>query len=220
MSERMRLPKALSASDLKRKVVQLLPFEGEWEAAFGTPERRGTWLIFGESGSGKTEFVLQLAKELSRWGKVALNSREQGVSLSMLRAMERNKMEEVGKRFCLLNEDMDTLSERLTRKQSPDFVIIDSLQYTGLNYREYIAFKDRHPDKLFVFVSHAEGKHPEGRTARKVQYDAEVKILVEGYRAYCKGRFVPSPGTYYTIWAEGAARVWLDQTDTKTEQPN
>ena len=30
-----------------------LPFEGEWYDAFGTPESRGVWIVWGKSGSGE-----------------------------------------------------------------------------------------------------------------------------------------------------------------------
>lgn len=41
-------------------------------------------------------------------------------------------------------------------------MIIDSFQYSGLNYKTYKEFKERHPKKLFIFISHAEGL-PSGR---------------------------------------------------------
>ena len=47
---------------------------------------------------------------------------------------------------------MEELDERLSKRKSPDFVIIDSFQYTQLDYRQYIAFKERHPDKMLVFM--------------------------------------------------------------------
>lgn len=52
-----------------------LPFEGVWHDAFGTPERRGVWFVWGNSGNGKTSFVMQLCKYLCRFGRVAYNGR-------------------------------------------------------------------------------------------------------------------------------------------------
>ena len=52
---------------------------------------------------------------------------------------------------------MEQLEERLRRRGSPGIVIIDSFQYSGLNYKTYKEFKERHPKKLFIFISHAEG---------------------------------------------------------------
>ena len=39
-----------------------LDFKGEWYDAFGTPERKGVWLIWGNSANGKTSFALKLCK--------------------------------------------------------------------------------------------------------------------------------------------------------------
>ena len=205
-----RLPRALSPQDLFRMNIKTIGWGGEWKKVLGDPARTGVWILWGDSGSGKTSFALQLAKELTKYGKVAYNSLEQGASLSMREALERHELGSVRRgSFLLLSEDLETLSKRLSKRQSPDFVIIDSLQYTGLDYRGYKRFKEAHPNKLIIFVSHAEGIQPEGRTAKKVTYDAEMKIFVEGYRAISKGRFVSEIGAFYTVWEEGATKYWL-----------
>lgn len=206
-----RLPRALSPSELLKTKIKTLPLEGIWQEALGQPARHGVWIIWGNSGSGKTSFALQLARELTRYGRVAYNSLEQGASLSMQEAIRRHELGKTRRgSFHLVSEDLETLSLRLGRRQSPDFVIIDSLQYTGLDYRTYKTFKERHKDKLIIFVSHADGIKPEGRTASKVMYDAEMKIFVEGYRALSKGRFISEKGAYYTVWDEGASLYWLN----------
>ena len=75
---------------------------------------------------------------------------------------------------------------------------------------DYKEFKERHPKKLFIFISHAEGSHPAGRSARKVEYDADVKIMVSCFKAWCKSRFMERPGEPYVIWEEGAAKTLKD----------
>lgn len=85
--------------------------------------------------------------------------------------------------------------------------MIDSFQYTQMSYKEYISFKEAHRDKLLIFVSHADGKNPDGRSAKKVMYDASLKVYVEGFRAISKGRFFGSVG-HYTVWSEGEQRYW------------
>lgn len=217
-AEKTRLPKALSPLDVLRKKYDTLPLEGAWQEALGKPESRGVWFIWGSSGSGKTSFAMQLAKELTKYGKVAYNSLEQGSSLSVAEAFKRHDFLSIERgRFILLKESIATLSERLSKRKSPDIVIIDSLQYTRLNYKTYIAFKEAHPDKLIIFVSHAKGVNPRGETAVSIQYDAEMKIYCEGYRATCKGRFNSETGAAYVIWEEGAARYTL-QSDNKTNK--
>jgi hypothetical protein len=195
-----------------------MKFRGAWYDAFGYPERRGVWFIWGKSANGKTSFVMQLCKELAKWGKVAYNSLEEADSLTLCNTIERYGMAALtGNEFIILPaEPMSKLSERLEKKRSPDIVVIDSLQYTQMSYRDYIDFKERHADKLLIFISHADGNHPAGRAARSVMYDASLKIWVEGFRAISKGRYI-GPLGYYTIWEEGAAKYWKKETEEEQE---
>ena len=189
--------------------IPSFPFEGAWEKAFGHPDRTGTWIIWGNSGNGKSSFVMQLAKYLCRFARVAYDSLEESTGLSLKNSLIRHRMEEVNRRFVILDrESMEELSDRLSKRRSPEIVIIDSFQYSGLTYDTYKAMKEKHSNKLLIFISHAEGMNPEGRAAKKVAYDADVKIFVQGFRAMCKGRFITAPGNYYTIWEEGAAKYW------------
>lgn len=187
---------------------ETLPLEGVWYDAFGTPERKGVWFIWGNSGNGKTSFVMQLCKELAGFGRVAYNSMEEGACLTMQNTLRRFGMDEVNRRFLLLdNESMEELSLRIKRRKSPDFVVIDSFQYTQMNYKEYVKFKEAHRNKLLIFISHAAGTLPAGRPAKSVMFDATLKIYVEGYRAISKGRFI-GPVGHFDIWPERAQEYW------------
>ena len=204
--------RAYSVSEALAKKNTPLPFEGVWAKSFGKPSRTGVWIIWGESANGKSSFAMQLAKELTKYGKVAYNSLEESLSLSFQKNMQRCRMEEAGGRFLILDrEPIAELGIRLKKQRSPDFIIIDSLQYTGLNYKEYKRLKEQHPSKLFIFISHADGDKPKGATAMSIQYDADMKIMVRGYRAICKGRFIPEAGNHYTIWADAEAKYWLGE---------
>ena len=97
-------------------------------------------------------------------------------------------------------------------------MIIESFEYSGLTYPAYKELKEKHPRKLFIFISHAEGMHPAGRTARKVEYDADVKIMVSGFKAWCKSRFMEQPGEPYVIWEEGAAKTWMEDGEKEYAQ--
>ena len=44
--------------------------------------------------------------------------------------------------------------------------------------------------------------------------DATLKVWVEGYTAFSKGRFIGDTGKY-TIWAEGADRYWGNNNNLK-----
>lgn len=203
----MRIKRALTVSDLKAYRATTIDFEGEWLQSIGRPELTGSWIIWGNPANGKTRFALQLAKYLAGFCKVAYNSLEEGLSLSMKEAVMSMGMADVSRHFVLLDkEPVSELSARLRRRKSPDVIIIDSLQYTGLSYADYKRLRDEFRTKLFVFVSHAEGREPKGNVAKSVRYDAFVKILVEGYKAFPQSRY--GGNSEYVIWDKGAREYW------------
>lgn len=205
------MKRAVSVDELYKKKYIDLPLQGEWRQLLGAPERSGSWIIWGESFNGKSSFCMKLAKELCKYGRVNYNSMEEGARKSMQKTAKRNHMREVSGRFQITSESIEDMRERLSRRRSPDINFIDSLQYSDLNKKSYKKLKEEFPDKLFVFVSHAEGKLPLGRFANFVRYDADVKILVEGYKAFSMSRLAeggkPEP---YIIWRQGASEYWIE----------
>jgi len=105
-------------------------------------------------------------------------------------------------------EPINELKIRLRKPKSPQFVIIDSLQYSGLNAMQYKLLQSQFSNKLFIIVSHAEGKQPAGRSARTIHYDANVKIWIEGFKAFPKSRY--GGGSEFVIWNEKAEQIWLN----------
>lgn len=212
------MARALSVYQVLSEKKNLVEFDGEWQASIGNPELSGSWIVWGQSSNGKTSFCMMLAKYLCKFGKVLYNSLEEGASRTMQIALERAGMKDVARRFIILEaEPMDDFRLRLSKKKSPSIILIDSIQYTGMTYAEYKALKRSFPNKLFIFISHAEGNLPEGRLANKIRYDANVKIKIEGYRAIINSRFSENAtGNYITVWEEGAARYWGE----KNNNPN
>jgi hypothetical protein len=201
--------RAISVDELERKKFTELNFEGEWKDLLGVPEANGCWIIWGHSGHGKSRFCMQLAKELTKFGRVAYNTLEEGARKSMQKNIIDCQMKDVANRFVILNrEPISELKVRLRARKHPNFVFIDSFQYTHLTYKQYIELKEEFPDVLFIMVSHAEGKLPEGKPANRVRYDADVKIRVEGFKAFSGSR--TGGGTPYVIWEQGAANYWID----------
>jgi len=201
--------RAYSITELLNMKKKVFEFENEWKDAFGTPEVRGIWFVYGNSSSGKTRFILQLAKYISQFEKVIYNSLEEEFEATLQNALIAVKMDEVATRVRFVHEPIAALSERLSQKHSPGVVIIDSFQYSGLNYKSYRELKEKHRNKLIILISHADGKSPAGRAAKSVMYDASLKVWVEGYKAISKGRYIGETGEY-TIWYEGAKKYWGD----------
>jgi hypothetical protein len=199
-----KLNRAYSPSNIIQKKFKVLEFDGKWEQLIGKPELNGHWIVWGNSGNGKTDFIVKLAKYLCNFSKVVFNPLEEGVSESIKQALIRNHMEQEEGKFMVLNkEPFEILKERLKRRKAPKVAIIDSFQYTELSKKEFRKLDDEFPQTLFVWVSHAEGKNPEGRPAKALRYHANVKIYVEGFKASCQSRY--GGGDPLIIWRERAA---------------
>jgi hypothetical protein len=206
------MKRAYNVHQIRQFRPTTLDFDGAWLAAIGKPERTGSWLIWGKSANGKTRFALQLARYLTNFGRVAYNSLEEGLSLTM-----QNAIAEVGfsdgkakRNFNLLDkEPIEELRERLKKEKAPKMIIVDSVQYTGMTYTDYKQLRDENPGKLFIFISHADGSEPKGNVANSIKFDANVKIYVEGYRAMPQSRY--GGGEHYDVWPLKSAEYWANR---------
>lgn len=203
------MARTLSAKQVLTIKFDTIRLGGGWNECVGEIETTGIWFIWENSGNGKTSAVVSLCKELSAFGKVLYNSREEGVSLTMQNTLRRYGMGELGSRFQLANMSLQELDEKISQQRSPKFVVLDSFQFMGLTYKDFRAFCEKHKNKMLIFVSRTRGRQPEGRAAISAMYDASCKIWVEGYKAFSKGRFVGTTGEM-TIWDEGAKKYWSD----------
>lgn len=211
------VPQAISNHDVATARFKAVPFEGEWKASFGCPELHGSWLIWGGSGSGKTTFALMMAKYLSQWSRVAYNSLEQGLSLSLQKAWLRVGIPEAGNKVVLLDkEPVEKLRERLSRRKSPGVVIIDSLTaMPGFRKKDYVELMRMFPQKLFIFLAHEKRGLPDPAIAETVRRLSDVKIHVDTYKAFPVSRFedkeVGEGGAPFLIWPEKANVKFCDE---------
>lgn len=204
------MARAISNKNLCNANFQVAEFTGEWLESFGKPELRGAWLIYGESGTGKTHFALQLLKYLTEFvPRVAYDTIEQGKSLSFQNAWCNADMQTLGNKVVIFNkEQIPQLKIHLRKKRSPQIVVIDSITaLTGFTRRTFADLMDEFPDKLFIFIAHEENHKPYPAIAQHVRKLSEVKCHVEGFRAYITTRFQTRDGhggEPFTIWQQGA----------------
>ena len=203
--------RAYSPKEVMAKKYRMLPWGEEWKRAFGEVPENEIWFISGASASGKSNFVMQLAKELTNYGTVLYGSYEEGVSQSFKERIKRQRMTERQGRFRVITEDSyEELAERLSRPKSAKFVIIDSFQDSGLTFEEAMELKKRFPRKGFIYISQEYKGQPLGKPAARLKYKAGVKVRVVGYKAYCQGRFGGEGGDGFTVWEDGIIRTTND----------
>ena len=199
--------KVIGVQQFYSKKIKVYEFDGVWEDFCGHPEQSATIFIYGNSANGKTSFAVQFAKYLSTFERVAYNSLEEGLSRSLMLAFQ---LAEIGKNDNIIVIDKMPIVELrayLKKPKSPKIVFIDSFQYMNLNAIAFKKLVDEFRNKMFVIISHAEGKQPAGRSAKTVHYDADIKIWIEGFKAFPKSRY--GGGEPYVIWADKAEQIWL-----------
>jgi hypothetical protein len=207
-----KLKPMLSVAQVVGKRFRSMNFTGVWRDSFGCPELSGTWIIFGDVKQGKTSTAMLLARYLTNFGRVVYNSVEEGVSLSIRKQLQRTfgdfpktKPGEKHKFGLLDRESVDDLARRFQKPNSADIVIIDSLQFWELSFRDYKRLKEAFPQKLFIYVSHGD-LSPDGKVAVKVWRDANIAIRVEGFRLFPTGRY--GGGAAMDVNAELSKAYW------------
>ncbi|MBD5337701.1 MAG: AAA family ATPase [Bacteroides sp.] len=196
--------RAYSPRDVLTKKYRTIPWDGRWRESFGEVPENELWFISGASASGKSSFVMQLAKELTKYGTVLYGSYEEGISQSFQNRLKRERMQERQGRFRVITEDtFEELCERLSKPKSAKFVIIDSFQESGLTYAQAMELRERFGRKTFIYISQEHKGEPAGKPAGRLKYKAGVKIRVVGYKVYCQGRFTGNDSGVFTIWEDG-----------------
>lgn len=200
--------RAYSPREIARMTYTPIPWEGEWQEAFGQPDITDTWLIHGPSAGGKSSFVMQLAKKLCEYGGVLYVSLEEKLSMSFQQRIRRYHMDEVQKKFRVVDDgDIGNLRERLHKRKSARFVIVDSFQVAqqvaGWDYPQAAQLIEEFPRKCFIFISQEQKSEPLGKGAVRLKYLAGVKVRVKGYQAMCQGRFIAEAGNSFKVWEDG-----------------
>lgn len=201
--------RAISIHQLYNTKREVLPFNEKWRDFMGSPECKGSIIIWGKSANGKTRFAVMLANYLSTFKRGVYNSIEEGDSATLARAFQECGITSNNKKLSVLNmESLPNLRERLSKPKSPDFIIIDSLQHWRISEAEYKSLVTDFPTKLFVFISHADGVEPAKAIGMAVKYDANVKICVDRFVATATSRCDGYKGKPYIIWESKARELY------------
>jgi hypothetical protein len=202
------MQKTMTAKQLIRQKKKVFGFEGQWAEVFGQPEVGKPWIVYGGVGQGKTTFMMQLAKYLCGFGTVLYNSMEEGHSVSIQNVLVQERMDDMGNKMRLMCGDLSDMLLVLDAPRSPAFVMVDTLQYADMSFADYKMLKERYPDKTFIYLSHTDGRLPDGKTAVKIWRDCRIKVRIEGYKAFVCSSYSRDDNSEYVIWEEGAGKYY------------
>ncbi len=202
----MDFKRKLSVSNIISQRVNRIPFTGDFYQAFGNPQDRGVWFVYGNSASGKSTFLMMLAKEFARlkYGVLYNLLEEDPDDSDYIDRVKRLNMFDVKERFHTIQiRNIKRLTAFLKKRRNAKVIIIDSLVYQKISFDEYLEFKRQFRNKILIFVGHGKGAAPRTKIEEDVMYDAKMKIYVSGYEAVCKGRTIGPNGGSFIIWKEG-----------------
>ncbi len=208
--------KALGIDQFHKKKYKWLGFEGVWLSFVGNLATNFVGIVYGHSGHGKTEFCIRLAKYLCKFDKVAWLSYEQGHDYDLQAATIRNKMEEQKGIFIPIDPlakrtkgmtKFQELDEYLSKRSTPPFVFIDSIDYLKLTDEEYFYIKETYGSKKgIIFLSHEKNGLPKTRVGNDIYYDGKFAIRVYKYVARKMKNRAGGTGNY-CIWYREARRT-------------
>ncbi len=203
------LLKALTVANIVNQKVSRIAFEGKFYEAFKQPQDKGVWFVWGGSGSGKSTFILMLCKALANLEhKVFLDLLEEDMDdTDFIDRINLMEMQEVQSHFLARSYDYKDLVTYLKRKDSAKVVVIDSATYFFESFEQYKQFKRMFREKIIIITGHASGKNPKSGLEDAIMFDAKMKIYVNGYMAYCRGRTIGPNGGKFVIWQTGYDRL-------------
>lgn len=198
-----KLKRSLSVQNVLDFKTKKILFKGRFYDVFGHPQYKGRWIVLGNSGSGKSSFMMQLAKEFARTEKVLYNFLEEDLDDENVQDRLRLfMMHDVKNNFNMVSESIDDLTQRLKMRNSAQVIIIDSAMYffRGYNFDKFLEFTREFPKKLFVFTAHAKGNQPRTEFETSIYFDATQKVFVNGFLATNKGRKYGPNNKFFIVW--------------------
>ena len=220
------MAKVLGLHQLLAKRYEYLDLPATIKESFGDVVKNFLMIVYGASGNGKSSLLMQFVKAVmaNENGKVLYISLEEGFEASIQKNVlkhlnptpnpspkERGIEEDYAGKIEFADYEMtiEKLDAKLSKRKSPQYIVIDSIQYWNISYEQYKWLKQKHPKKSFIFISHSKGKSPDGVTAQKIEYDVSIKVRVEGYVAFVRSRY--GGNKPFVIWEDGAKKYWADK---------
>lgn len=214
--------KIWNLSQLEARKFSYVPFEREWFDLFGKTQFTGNWIVYGKSGQGKTAFTLRLAKAFNDMGKkVLFIEMEMGAESDFISQLHTFGIRsDITKNFTVSDgATLEELSDRLSQQRSADVIFIDSVQYMhdlyGASGAKLIELSRKYPNKVFIYISHVDGKEVDGSTAYEIKRDSMKRIYIEGFLAKFIGRGAGGPTRRYIIWDEGYRNYYIKNKENE-----
>lgn len=166
---------------------RLLNFDGRWEKFFGKPQTNFFAVIHGMSGEGKTNFSMQFAKYLTKFGSVLFISGEEGYASTFQQKIKDTGAANVA-RFSA--SKINTGKEILTKIPNKyNFIVIDSLNHMRIDPEMMSTIRNKFNKSGIIAICQST-KDGKIRGSYEIVHDCDIAVrVVNGIAVTTKNRF-------------------------------
>lgn len=182
--------KTLGVKDIMKKNYKVFDIEEPWLSSVGLLSKPFSMLVFGLPKNGKTSFIMQLCKYMTKHGKVYYNSAEEGDSKTIQDALKFCKMTDTPDGKFVLG-DRDTYPDMVSKlkKNRAVIVVIDSVDYMYLTADQFKELIKLFPNKSFIIISWEKARQPKSQAARDIRHMVGSVVHVRSFTAHIEGRY-------------------------------
>ena len=182
-----------SVKALKDKKFKTLEFNDFYKSLFGNPQRNFVAMCYGESGSGKSVFLLQFADYFAKnFGKTLYNSHEEGANQTVVDRINNFGID-ANKLFIANALNFDEMCEKI-EKNYYRLIIIDSVKYMGFTFAQLKELRTRFAKHQIVIMMVDFGKS-EGTPNNGVDllHASDVKMFFKSGNVSSVSRYLSKP---------------------------
>jgi len=201
----MAKKKIFSVQSLKDKKFHTLEFNEFYTKLMGKPERKFTMMCYGESGSGKSVFLIQFANYFAKnFGKSFYNSHEEGANKTIQDRLNNFNIDALK----LYVADAMTFDEMCTaiEKNYYRLVVIDSVKYMGFTFNQLRELRKRFANRLLciciVDFGSSKGSPDSGKD---LLHASDVKMYFKNGRIYSISRYLDAPIEHQLFFPQKSA---------------
>jgi predicted ATP-dependent serine protease len=189
------MARIISTKTFKERKYAYFEFKDDWLLKIGNPEKGFSGLFFGPPKSGKSVELLKMCNYFAKnFGRVLYNSCEEKFSKTVQDNLNAFKID-AEKLFFADGLDYEELCDAVKGGRYK-LVIVDSVQYMGLTYADYKAFRAKFPKVAIVLVNQINGK---GQLfgGQQLLHAVDFYAKIENGKAEYRSRFLKDG--YYEV---------------------
>jgi nucleoside-triphosphatase THEP1 len=168
----------ISIKELKAQEFDMYQFSDGFDEIIGNPSKNFSMNVYGESGQGKSTWVIEFANYLAeKHGRVLYNSSEERISQSLKRKLLKYDSDNFAISEC---QTYRALKQAITGNGF-NFVVVDSINDMNIKANEIEQLREMNADKAFIFIMQAT-KQGNYKGNSQFVHDADILIKLENYQ--------------------------------------